>query len=79
MKWIIQLPDKVEVYIKSSSILNYLHSSHLYLPKYFYSSCGKMAVIDIESINFDVEISGESNLETVLASIDKNLKTVAAD
>ena len=38
-----------------------------------------MAVIDIESINFDVEISGESNLETVLASIDKNLKTVAAD
>ena len=33
----------------------------------------KMATVDVENINFDVEISEESDLDIVLASIDERL------
>ena len=40
----------------------------------------KMAAVDIENINyFDVEISEESDLDVVLASIDESLEVVVTE
>ena len=38
-----------------------------------------MAAVDVENIDFDVEISEESNLDIVLASIDESLKIVVTE
>ena len=38
-----------------------------------------MAAVDIENISFDVEISEESDLDIVLASIDESLKIVMTE
>ena len=38
-----------------------------------------MPAVDIENINFDVEISEESDLDIVLASIDESLETVMTE
>ena len=38
-----------------------------------------MAAVDIENINFDVEISEESDLDIVLASVDESLKIVMTE
>ena len=39
----------------------------------------KMAAVDVESIDFDVEISEESDLDIVLASIDESLEIVVIE
>ena len=39
----------------------------------------KMASADIENIDFDVEIYEESDLDIVLASIDKSLEIVVSE
>ena len=39
----------------------------------------KMAAVDVESIDFDVEISEESDLDIVLASIDESLEIVVTE
>ena len=38
-----------------------------------------MAAVDIENINFDLEISEESDLDLVLVSIDESLEIVATE
>ena len=38
-----------------------------------------MAAVDIENISFDVEISEESDLDIVLASVDESLKIVMTE
>ena len=38
-----------------------------------------MPAVDIENIDFDVEISEESDLDIVLASIDESLKIIMTE
>ena len=38
-----------------------------------------MAAVDIENIDFDLEISEESDLDLVLVSIDESLEIVATE
>ena len=38
-----------------------------------------MAEVDMKNINFDVEISEESDLDIVLASIDESLKIIMTE
>ena len=38
-----------------------------------------MAEVDMKNINFDVEISEESDLDIVLASIDESLKMIMTE
>ena len=39
----------------------------------------KMAAVDVENIDFDVEISEESNFHIVLASIDESLEIIGTE